>query len=110
VTVAADPLPNMLTSEKPCPERADPNGKCPSGDHVNLLHLRHTSTMSETPDEPLMTDTEVAEPLQVVPGTPSGWRSRCVGPPYFKFGNLIRYRRSEVLEWRSSGSSLNSCP
>ena len=55
--------------------------------------------MTDIPDEPLMTDTEVAEPLQVVPGTPSGWRSRRVGPPYSKFGNPIRYRRSEVLGW-----------
>lgn len=55
--------------------------------------------MSEPTAEPLITDTEVAELLQVAPGTPSGWRSRGVGPPYFKFGNLIRYRRSEVLGW-----------
>ena len=55
--------------------------------------------MNETTDEPLMTETQVAEYLQVAPGTPSGWRSRGVGPPFFKFGNLIRYRRSDVLAW-----------
>ena len=55
--------------------------------------------MIEPPDEPLMTEAEVAELLRLGSSTPSNWRSRGVGPPYFKFGNLIRYRCSEVLGW-----------
>lgn len=55
--------------------------------------------MNDIPDEPLMTDIEVAELLQVAPGPLPVGGPGGVGPPFFKFGNLIRYRRSEVLRW-----------
>lgn len=31
--------------------------------------------------------------------TIEGWRTRGVGPVYYKFGHLVRYKRSDIDAW-----------
>jgi predicted DNA-binding transcriptional regulator AlpA len=55
--------------------------------------------MSEPTDEPLMTNAEVATLLLVGQSTLFEWRRRGLGPPFYEVDQLVRYRRSELLEW-----------
>ncbi|HEU4319881.1 MAG TPA: helix-turn-helix domain-containing protein [Acidimicrobiia bacterium] len=52
-----------------------------------------------TPDEQLMTIQELAQYLSVPVGTLYQWRYRREGPPGFRVGRHVRYRRSDVQEW-----------
>ena len=51
----------------------------------------------------LLTPEQVAEMLQVHPGTLENWRVRGEGPPFVKLGNKrrspVRYRRKDVEDW-----------
>jgi excisionase family DNA binding protein len=49
--------------------------------------------------EALGTTDEVAEYLQVNPGTLRNWRSQSRGPAYRKVGVHIRYRWRDVDAW-----------
>lgn len=49
--------------------------------------------------EPLMTLTELSEMLGVPVATLYGWRHRGEGPPGYRVGRHVRYRRSTVEEW-----------
>ena len=53
-------------------------------------------------DEPLIPPEEAAVDLHVVPNTLAAWRSRNQGPPYFKVGKLVFYKRSTNREWVNS--------
>lgn len=52
-----------------------------------------------TPDEQLMTIQELAQYLGVPVGTLYQWRYRREGPPGFRVGRHVRYRRSDVEMW-----------
>jgi predicted site-specific integrase-resolvase len=56
-----------------------------------------------TQNSELMTPEQVAELLQVHPGTLENWRFRGEGPAFFKLGNKrrspVRYRRKDVEDW-----------
>ena len=58
--------------------------------------------MTHTPIE-LLTQEQVAEILQIHPGTLENWRTRGEGPRFVKLGNKrrspIRYRRQDVDDW-----------
>jgi excisionase family DNA binding protein len=54
--------------------------------------------LTNTTDD-LMTPEEVAELARVPIDTLRYWRHRKMGPPSFRLGRRIRYRRSVVLEW-----------
>lgn len=47
----------------------------------------------------LMNNAEAAEWLGITPRALDARRFRGEGPPYFKLGHLVRYRRSTVLDW-----------
>ena len=47
----------------------------------------------------LLTPEQVAEMLQVHPGTLENWRVRGEGPPFVKLGNLVRYTYEDVELW-----------
>lgn len=47
----------------------------------------------------LMTLLEVAEELRVPVSTVRGWRTRRLGPPGFRVGRHVRYRRADVDRW-----------
>ena len=51
----------------------------------------------------LLTPEQVAEMLQVHPGTLENWRVRGDGPPFVKLGNkrrsAVRYPRQAVEDW-----------
>jgi len=47
----------------------------------------------------LMSVTEVAEMLGIPVATLYGWRSRGEGPPGYRIGRHIRYRRAAVESW-----------
>lgn len=49
--------------------------------------------------EPLMTLTDLSEMLGVPVATLYGWRHRGEGPPGYRVGRHVRYRRSAVEEW-----------
>ena len=53
-----------------------------------------------TPEPPeIMTPEELAELIRIAEGTLSQWRSRRIGPRYFKVGRHVRYRRADVMAW-----------
>jgi excisionase family DNA binding protein len=51
------------------------------------------------PDSPLLTRAEIASALSVTRDYLDHAARRGEGPPYIKFGRLIRYDRSAVSEW-----------
>jgi excisionase family DNA binding protein len=58
----------------------------------------------------LMSPTELAEWLGIPVSTIYNWRYASNGPPGFKIGKHVRYRRSEVDKWfeqqRDAGPSV----
>ena len=52
--------------------------------------------------EKLMTLPELAELLGVPMGTLYGWRHRGEGPPGYRIGRHVRYRRAAVEAWIES--------
>lgn len=46
-----------------------------------------------------LTTAELAERLNVAPGTLSGWRVFGRGPQFIRMGKLVRYRESDVDLW-----------
>jgi excisionase family DNA binding protein len=52
--------------------------------------------------EKLMTLPELAELLGVPVGTLYGWRHRGEGPPGYRIGRHVRYRRATVEAWIES--------
>ncbi|MEE9228005.1 MAG: helix-turn-helix domain-containing protein [Acidimicrobiia bacterium] len=65
--------------------------------------------------EPLLSTQELAEFLHVPIATIYAWRYRQQGPPGFRVGRHLRYRRSDVEEWIShqledSGHHLDPAP
>jgi len=52
--------------------------------------------------ERYLTELEAAAILQVKPRRLRWWRERGVGPPYVRFGRLVRYRESALLAWLKS--------
>ena len=56
--------------------------------------------MSATSTENVwLTADEAAEHIGVEPKTLTNWRSRRVGPPFYRHGRKPRYLLSEVDEW-----------
>ena len=53
-------------------------------------------------DEPLIPPEETARDLNVEINTLAAWRSRNQGPPYYKIGKLVFYKRSTNREWVNS--------
>ena len=49
--------------------------------------------------DPLATPVEVAEFLRKPPKTLAEWRSRGLGPLYFKIGRDVRYAWADVHAW-----------
>lgn len=49
--------------------------------------------------ERLLTAAEVADLLGVSPGTILDWHEAEKGPPAFKIGRAVRFRREEVEAW-----------
>jgi len=47
----------------------------------------------------MLTTTEAAEVIGVVPGTLSVWRSRNKGPAYHKTGGTIKYTHADIAAW-----------
>jgi excisionase family DNA binding protein len=47
----------------------------------------------------LLTPPQLAEWLQLPLSTLYSWRTQGIGPPGFKVGRGIRYRRSDVERW-----------
>jgi excisionase family DNA binding protein len=50
-------------------------------------------------NDALMTENEFADYLNIGYGTPKDWRYRKVGPPWFKVGGMVRYRKADVDAW-----------
>lgn len=49
--------------------------------------------------EGLITASEAAELLAIDKNTLTNWRSQNKGPQYIKQGRMVRYRKSDVIEW-----------
>jgi excisionase family DNA binding protein len=49
--------------------------------------------------EPLLTTDELAAYLDVPVATIYAWRYHRTGPPGFRIGRYVRYRRRDVEEW-----------
>lgn len=47
----------------------------------------------------LLTPDEVAELLRTSPGTLRYWRHVGIGPPSFKLGRRVKYRRADLEAW-----------
>lgn len=55
-----------------------------------------------TAEDRWLTRVEVAERLQVPPGTVADWACHGTGPRYAKFGKHTRYRLSDVIAWENA--------
>lgn len=66
-----------------------------------IAHLLNSSGFRVEHDSlmDLMTRPEVAALLGVAEKTLANWKSRRFGPPCFRVGAGVRYRRSDVLQW-----------
>ena len=51
---------------------------------------------------------EAAEFLSVSPRTLEDWRVRGGGPPFKRMGRLVRYSRSELVQFVESGTCANT--
>jgi len=51
------------------------------------------------PSDPLIDEVAGARILNCKVKTLQAWRSRGGGPRYVKVGSLVRYRKSDILEW-----------
>jgi Helix-turn-helix domain len=51
------------------------------------------------PDDELIPNDEAAKELKQQPNTLTAWRNQKRGPPYFKVGRQIFYRRADLAEW-----------
>lgn len=60
-----------------------------------------TKQNMHTPNVQLLTVEQVAAQLQIKPATLYQWRTQNRGPKAFKYGNLVRFRRSDLDEWMS---------
>ena len=67
-------------------------GSCPRG----------VGAMTMNTADRLMTVTELAEMLSVPVTTLYGWRSRGEGPPGYRIGRHVRYRREAIEIWLAS--------
>lgn len=54
-------------------------------------------------DDPMLTEQQVSELLQVSVRTLQRWRASNTGPPWTRVHRLVRYRRSEVQAWLARG-------
>jgi predicted DNA-binding transcriptional regulator AlpA len=50
---------------------------------------------------------ELADRYGVPVKTPAEWASKGTGPRYAKFGNHVRYRLSDVIDWESKRFAEN---
>lgn len=62
------------------------------------------STTAGGIDEPLLSPRQVARYLGIPVSTLYQWRYRGEGPPGFKLGNHVRYRRTDVDAWLRENS------
>lgn len=76
--------------------------------------MRHDKTVTRTPDPPppptgldphlIYLPAEIAAYLRVSVRTLQSWRHRGGGPPFRKYGDLVRYKGSAVVEWDEAQS------
>lgn len=61
----------------------------------------HATALPEnnSANDDFVTTEQSAADLKLSPKTLEGWRVRGDGPPYFKFGRSVRYRRSLNAAW-----------
>lgn len=58
--------------------------------------------MTETP---FRSPEQIAAFLDVKQGTLAAWRTRKVGPPFHRFGNIVRYNMDEVKAWAAGNKT-----
>lgn len=49
-----------------------------------------------------LTPEDLGRSWQLSPGTLANWRTNKKGPPFVRFGGLVRYRRDAVEEWHKA--------
>jgi excisionase family DNA binding protein len=57
---------------------------------------------ADDPDDVALTEDEVAEILSVSVRTLQFWRTHRDGPPFMRFGRLVRYSKRALIEWMKS--------
>ena len=58
--------------------------------------------------EVYMDSTQAAEFLGLSPGTLARYRVDGVGPVYYRIGNRIRYKLSDLVEWREARRRIST--
>ncbi len=58
--------------------------------------LTPSTAKPDTRTDPPLTDEEVSQRLGVSPFTVRSWRTKGIGPRYFKVGRAVRYRLADV--------------
>ena len=61
--------------------------------------------MSNEKQKEILTPTDIAERYEIPKQTVAVWRSKGLGPRYFKAGRHVRYRLADVLAWEESSLS-----
>lgn len=60
----------------------------------------------ELPEEEVLTSTEVATFLRIEVQTLQKWRREKKGPPPFRVGSRLRYRRTALVAWMQRQEEL----
>ena len=47
----------------------------------------------------LLSSKQAAEFLGISSGTLENWRINKYGPPYMKYGNLVKYDEEDIVQW-----------
>lgn len=50
----------------------------------------------------ILSSKQAAEFLGISSGTLENWRLKNYGPPYIKYGNLVKYDEQAVIDWLKS--------
>ena len=49
--------------------------------------------------EPMLEEEEVGDALRVTVSKLKTWRRQHIGPPHFRYGKLIRYRKADIEQF-----------
>ena len=65
-------------------------------------------TKESNDDQALLSPQEAAEFLGVPLLTLRTWRSRRIGPQFYRVGKHVRYRRAEIVAWIEKNAGISA--
>jgi hypothetical protein len=94
-------MPDDITLIKPHPLKGRPSpvkGRLYLDKHAERL-IAASAAQADAQDDDNFTTKRLADWLEVSTQTLEIARSKGTGPPYWRLGNRVRYRRKDVIKW-----------